>query len=344
MREAGFVGLAAALIRADHVEWTGTFGYANLETKLMVDEHTPFNVASISKTVVSVVMMQLVEEGKLSLDDAIDGPLGFAVRHPGFPDRSMTSRMLATHTSGIVDDFLTLGQVTVDHVDSPESLNMFALDYTANPEHFGKEPGTERDYSNSGIGVLGAVIEGASNDTVAALAKARVFEPLGMAESSYLLRDFDESRLAVPYSGKRQEGAVPSVFQGYAFYPATSLKTSVHDLSLFLLSFMRFGAASGGARVLEQETAASMRVVQDAMIDGDQAIVWYRDKIGTYTMLGHTGSAVGFSAIMFFGEDTGIGVIVLTNSDAFIRSRLGDKSGRTALYAIAARIADEGMK
>lgn len=343
VRGGGIVGLAAALIKDDQIAWTGTFGYADLESRREIDENTPFNVASISKTVASVVMMQLAEKGALDLDAPIDLPLGFSPRNPNYPDTAITARMLATHTSAIVDDWITLGQVTVDGVDSPMPLREFAETYTADPDHFSREPGTRHNYSNSGIGVLGAVIEGAAAETLPALAQREVFLPLGMTHSGYLLSEHRLEELAVPYSGKRQDGAVRSEHQGYAFYPATSLRTSIHDLSRFLLSFMRFGATEDGGHILARETAESMRAIQDPQLDDAQGIVWYRDNVGKYQMFGHTGSAIGFSAIMFFDPATGVGVIVLSNSDAFIRSRLGDPSSSVALYKIAERIVDEGM-
>lgn len=344
VRTGGIVGLGAALIKDDQVAWIGTYGYADLEARREIDEDTPFNVASISKTVASVVMMQLAEKGALELDAPIDVPLGFAPRHPNYPDTPITARMLATHTSAIVDDWITLGQVTVDGADSPIPLGAFARTYTEDPEHFGRQPGTRHVYSNSGIGILGAVIEGAAGDRLPALAQRDVFAPLGMTHSGYLLSEHALESLAVPYSGRRQDGAVRSEHQGYAFYPATSLRTSIRDLSRFLLSFMRFGATEDGGHILAHDTAASMRAIQNPELDETQGIVWYRDSVGKYQMFGHTGSAVGFSAIMFFDPQTGVGVIVLTNSDAFIRARLGDPSSSTALYKIAERIVDEAMK
>jgi CubicO group peptidase (beta-lactamase class C family) len=340
--DAGIVGLGAALIKDDRVEWTGAFGYANLKTRRETDVHTPFLVASISKTLVATLSMQLAEEGKLDLDRDIGEILGFPVRHPDHPDRSLTARMLATHTSGIIDDFIDLGQVSTNGVDSEVTLAEFAETYTSVPAHFGRRPGTRRVYSNSGFGVLGAVVEAAAGEPMPELAIRRIFQPIGMNDTGWLLREMQTEQLAVPYSGKRQEGAVASDHQGFAFYPATSLRTSIIDLSNYLLSFMRFGRTDSGARILSEESARAMREIQFPEIDDTQAYSWYFDSVAEQTYLGHTGSAIGFSAVMFFDPVKNAGFIVITNSDAFIRSRLGEKSMSEAIYRIAARLASEG--
>jgi CubicO group peptidase (beta-lactamase class C family) len=334
---AGIPGLAAALIARGELEWTGTFGYADIEAKRLVDEHTTFLVASLSKTVVALLMMQLADAGRLQLDQPIDGPLGFELRHPGHPGRSITPAMLVTHTSGIVDDFLALGAVTTDG-DSEVSLADFARDYTSDAAHFGGAPGTDFSYSNSGFGILGAVVEGAAGEPLPELSLRRVFAPLGMIDSGWLLRDLDPGELAVPYSGRRQDGARPEDHQGYAFYPATSLRTSIHDLSRYLIAFMKLGVAADGMRFLSVESAMEMRVPQIPDIDRNQGIAWYYDTIGGERYLGHTGSAIGASAMMFFDPETNDGIALITNSDAFVRARFGQTDGSDALYAIAERM------
>lgn len=284
--------------------------------------------------------MKLVEEGRLDLDADISNYLGFQIRHPGHPDRMITTRMLATHTSGIIDDFLALGQVTVRGEDSPMSLAEFARNYTSVEAHFGDEPGTSRSYSNSGVGVLGAVLEAASGEALPALTHRTVLDPLELQDTSWLLSELSSlENLAVPYSGPRQEGAVASEHEGFAFYPATSLRISSADLANYLLTFMRLGESPAGTQVLSEDSAREMRKIQFPEIDDTQGYIWYWDTVGGDRYFGHTGSALGFSAVMFFDPETKVGFFVLTNSDAFIRSRLGDRSMSDAIYRIAARIA-----
>jgi CubicO group peptidase (beta-lactamase class C family) len=97
-----------AVVRADGPTWFRTYGLANVAHELEVQRHTPFMLASISKTIVSVAVMQAVEDGVLELEADVQDVAGFPVRNPGFPDDPITLRMLLTHTSTISDDWDTL--------------------------------------------------------------------------------------------------------------------------------------------------------------------------------------------------------------------------------------------
>src|SRR5690606_15576661 len=119
-----------AIITPDGVPWVATYGLADADTGAEVDEHTLFIMASISKTVAAVRAMQLVEAGLLDLDAPVEDYVGYAARHPAHPDTPITTRMLFTHTSGLVDDFLILAGVTTADTDPTETLAGFSEGYT----------------------------------------------------------------------------------------------------------------------------------------------------------------------------------------------------------------------
>ncbi|MBN4683912.1 beta-lactamase family protein, partial [Pandoraea nosoerga] len=79
------------------------FGYADVASKRPYTPQTVQPIGSISKTLIGVALMKGVERGWFTLDDDIDTLLPFPVRNPDFPDKPITLRQLATHTSGIVD-------------------------------------------------------------------------------------------------------------------------------------------------------------------------------------------------------------------------------------------------
>ncbi|MFO0728870.1 MAG: serine hydrolase domain-containing protein [Myxococcota bacterium] len=343
MREGGIPGMAVALIKNDDVAWMRSFGYADLSSGRKVDDSTPFLLASLSKTVVAMVGQALVEEHKLVWEDGIDGPLGFSIRHPARPDQPITALELVTHTSGIIDDFIALGAATTNG-DSPIGLKDFASGYVTAASHFGGAPGARFDYSNAGFGVLGAVVEGAGGDSLAAMSKRYVFDPIGMTDTGWFLRDMAVDKVAIPYSGTWEEGLVPSEHLGWSFYSATSLRSSIRDLSKYLLTFIRFGQTKEGVRVIPEASARHMREPLVPDQNKDQGLCWYWDEVRGKRWFGHTGSAVGASAIMFFRPEDGLGVLILTNSDVFVRSRLGFPAGREALYDIFEAIAAEGTE
>ena len=121
MKEAKVPGLAAAVVKKDKVLWTGAYGWANREEKIPVTNDTFFQIASVSKPVTACAVMQLVEQGKLSLDADVNEVLSFPVRNPRHLEVPITLK-LVTHTSGIRDNWNLLENTWVKNGDFPKPL------------------------------------------------------------------------------------------------------------------------------------------------------------------------------------------------------------------------------
>lgn len=338
MRAAGVPGLQAAVIVNDEVAWHGAYGLADLEAGVEVDARSLFIVASLSKTVITVTTLRLWSEGRLQLDDPIDGLLGFPVRHPDHPEVPITVRHLLTHSSGIVDDFVSLGRLTTDG-DSEVGLEEFARGYVTpgnslfSASHFGAAPGAAYSYSNAGFGVLGAILEAVTGESVPALTQRLVFDPAGMSRSKWRLADVDPAHLATPYAGTWEGGFTALPHTGAAYYPATTLKSTATELADYLLAVMR-DRRDGQARLLPREAAALLGTPQIPDLDPNQGLGWYYESYAGRRYLGHTGSTTGSSAFLMLDEGDGVGLVLLTNSDAFVRARLGAPEGRDALIEL----------
>ncbi|HMQ70272.1 MAG TPA: serine hydrolase domain-containing protein [Ignavibacteria bacterium] len=96
-------GLGVAIVSIDSALYLNGFGFADIESKSPYTDRTLQNIGSVSKTFIAVALMQMVEQGKISLDDNINDYLPFKVVNPFFPDSIITVRMLAAHTSGLTD-------------------------------------------------------------------------------------------------------------------------------------------------------------------------------------------------------------------------------------------------
>jgi len=92
-------GLAAGIIRKDTIVWSRGFGLQNVEARVPMTPHSVIGVASITKIVTAIAIMQLHEHGKLHLDDPVNKFLPFAVRHPMYPEVDMTISQLLSHTA-----------------------------------------------------------------------------------------------------------------------------------------------------------------------------------------------------------------------------------------------------
>ena len=122
MEAAKVPGLAAAIVKNGKVIWTGAYGWANRAQKILVTDDTLFQVASVSKPVTACAVMQLVEQGKLSLDADVNEVLPFPVRNPKHPKVPITLKHLLTHTSGIRDNWNLLEDTWVKNGDFPKPL------------------------------------------------------------------------------------------------------------------------------------------------------------------------------------------------------------------------------
>jgi CubicO group peptidase (beta-lactamase class C family) len=102
-------GLVVLTLQGGEVTYTGNLGYRSIDNddpanNLPVDEYSMFRIASISKLVAAVGIMQQVEAGTIDLDEDVSTYLGFTLRNPNFPDVPITCRHLMSHTSSIRDE------------------------------------------------------------------------------------------------------------------------------------------------------------------------------------------------------------------------------------------------
>jgi CubicO group peptidase (beta-lactamase class C family) len=310
---------------------------------LPVDEHTLFLVASISKTFVAALVLGLVEAGTLGLDDAAEDYLGYPVRSPMSPDHPITIRELMTHTSGLTDDWIDLGHVTVEG-DPTVTLTQFAHDYLMDENNYGHASGTTRDYCNAGFGVLGAIVEAASGEDLRARTAATLTGPLALDGAGWWLADVDQTRLAIEYSGPRTgaDGVTTYVAnpqRGFGHYTATSMRISITGLSRWVLAHIDDGTLET-TTFLTPASIDEERRVQFPAVDRGQGLVWYYRRLDGQSWLSHSGSSFGASCNIMYRED-GRGLVLITNSDAYIRDRFGNTTGSDALDAILTRMDQE---
>ncbi|ATY32639.1 serine hydrolase domain-containing protein [Sphingomonas psychrotolerans] len=146
-----------------------TAGYADLAAKRPVTPDDPVRIASVSKLVVAIGVLRLVEQGKLNLDADVSQALGRKLRNPAFPETPVTLRLLLSHRSSLTD--------TVDYV-LPLDADMAGV--LADPRAWDAEhaPGTFFRYTNFNFPVIAAVIERATGERFDRLMDRLVLKPL----------------------------------------------------------------------------------------------------------------------------------------------------------------------
>ncbi|MEU0188681.1 serine hydrolase domain-containing protein [Streptomyces afghaniensis] len=178
-------------VQQGHRTWAATAGVGNLETGKPRSTRDHYRVASISKTFVATVVLQLEAEGRLSLDDTVEKWLPGVVRGNGHDGRKVTLRQLLNHTSGIFDyladpafqrTYMTADGFMKHRFDEadPEELLAFAM---ANKPYF--TPGTTFEYSNTNYLLAARVIEKATgNDDYGDEIDRRIIAPLHLTSTS----------------------------------------------------------------------------------------------------------------------------------------------------------------
>ena len=344
------MGLSVVLLANNGVVWEGNWGWANYEQRIPVSKQTAYRIASISKTITAVALMQLAEQGKVDLDADVSLYLGWPLRHPAFPDSVITLDHLLSHRSGIRDGDaynrfsrdMVAGQLDI------RQLFEVGGDYFAADLFSGNAPGTYFSYTNCTWGLIAAVIERISGERFDEYCRKYIFGPLGMGASfnvldmtypeqlAVLYRFSDEQWVAQAddYSTESPQPRADTLYRpgknGLLFGPQGSLRSSAADLAIFAQMLMNEGS-NGGVQLLRPETVQKM-MQRHWEYQEDNGDTWenfflaYGYGIHHLTntpradilfpdrlMSGHPGIAYGLLSDMYFDQASGSGIIFITN-------------------------------
>ncbi len=316
-------GFAVAIVTADGVAYQHGFGYAELARRVPYTTETIQPVASVSKTVIGVCLMKAVEQGRAELDAPLGSVVGVPVAHPRYPERPLTLRQLATHTSGIrdVDSLYRRAYVPGDVPNRP--LAEYLKDYLApvgEPPLRGAAftraaPGASFVYTNVGAALAAQAIGERVGIEFAAYSAEVVFAPLGMTDTSWRVDPAKESRRATLY-GPGGRALSPYTL---VTYPDGGLRTTCRDLAQYLVEILR--GHGGRGRLLSPASYAELLRPQfgpASMPEGfstkepNSALFWMLSRSGG---LGHTGGDPGVTAIVAFNPGSGLGRLFIANID-----------------------------
>ena len=171
MQKNKIVGLQLAVVKNNAIVKTGHYGLANIEDSTAVDDETVFSINSMTKSITGVAIMQLVEKGKLKLEDPISKYLDSLPN----PWRNITVKQLATHTSGIPDIW-----ERPEHMWSNDSAELFKK-IKEQPIVF--QTGEEQRYNQTNFLLLGKIIEKISGQSFEEYVNENQFEKAAMKRS-----------------------------------------------------------------------------------------------------------------------------------------------------------------
>jgi CubicO group peptidase (beta-lactamase class C family) len=319
-------GIAAAIVKHGKVVCTAVAGMANIEENQPVTPDTVFWWASVSKPVAATAAMSVWEQGKFKLEDEVNAYIPFQVKHPNpaCDAKHITFQELLTHTSSIFEDEDLPPYKDAFVVGMPrEPLGQYLQDYLlpggrlySTSNFVTGCPGEQYNYSSIGYGLLGFTIESIIGESFDRICMDRVFKPLELKQTSFTLADLDISKLAMPYSGDSAANFKALGHREHANYPDGSLRSSVLELSRFLLMSMNFGEYEGKRILMDATVKEMFRPQLGDLPGGDgQGYAWYHDRIGTRDVIGHDGDDPGARSLMFFDPADGAGVLLVVNGE-----------------------------
>jgi CubicO group peptidase (beta-lactamase class C family) len=279
-------------------------GLADVAAGTPITPDTVFRLGSITKQFSASVMMQLVQEGKVSLDDPLSK---YLPDYPG-PGADATIRQLLNHTVGVQSYTAIPGWMVEENTARPYTTGQMIALFRDMPVV--SPPGQAWAYNNSGYVLVGAVIEAVTGKPWHQAVEERIARPLGLGTIRYGVGEETMPNMAKGYTGG-QDGQQPARRIHMSVpHAAGALVGDVRDLA-------RWGQALHHGKVVGAQAYAQM-IAPTMMPDGKPVPYGFglgQDKVRGREAIGHGGGIFGFSTDSTYIPAEGIFVAVLTNSD-----------------------------
>lgn len=306
LKSNDITGTVIAVVKDGKLLLAKGYGFADRDRQLPVrPDSTLFRVASISKLFTATAAMQLVEQGKLDLDEEIDRYLDFAVPRK-FPDK-ITLRHLLTHTAGFEEAFKKLP------ADSGKSVPLKEWVSKTTPAQLYR-PGTVTSYSNYGTDLVGYIVEHTSGTPFAEYVRLHILDPLGMRQSSIAepMPPALRAQLSREYPTASDSAGEFEVLFGE---PSGNLSATAVDMTKFAIAHLALGRFDS-IQILKPETARLMGTTQfrtHPRVPGMGLGFFEEDRNGL-RILGHGGDLARFHSHLSLLMDHGVAFFVSVNS------------------------------
>jgi len=322
-------GAGIAIVRRDGPEWIAAFGLADVAAHKSVTPDTLFRIGSTSKMFVSLSLLKLEAEGKLSLQDTLKS------RAPDLPcenpwERTDPVRLfhLLEHTSGWDDLGFRDYAFSPDH----EVPLREALDLRPGSRHSRWRPGTRFSYSNAGPAVAAYVVQRVTGQRFEDYVEQNFFRPLGMNTASYFGTPDVLNRLTKLYRG---DGKTTVPYWKISVRPSGAINASAREMANLVQFFLNRGAVGGqpllpASATDRMEKPTSTYAAREGLAVG-YGLSNYATPDGEWIFHGHDGAVFGGITELAYLPAAGAGYVVMINSgrldaltqiSSLIRSRI----------------------
>jgi D-alanyl-D-alanine carboxypeptidase len=336
-------GMSLVVIKDGQVAYSNAFGLADGPRGIEATPETVYHWWSMTKIPTAIAILQLQEQGKLSLNDEVTRYLPwFQVNYPSTTSAPITIRDLLQHTSGLPESMPSMiGWIhyTDEAYDQTEVLKEHLPEF--NTLKF--EPGTKAVYGNPNYMTLGVIIEAVSGQSYESYVTEHILQPLGMSRTGFvystamaeheaagtlpvvhfytpLLPTLLDTKALI----RERDGKLLWMNRNYIdATPSTGLIGSAQDVGKLMLAYLKQGTLNGQT-ILHPDSIALL--TETAPIDG-RGLGWAIGDANGHRYLEHMGGGPGFATTMRIYPDLNLGIAILSNGTDLDRAGLADLLG-----------------
>ncbi|MCG8468508.1 MAG: serine hydrolase [Gemmatimonadetes bacterium] len=301
--EGRATGIVLGVLEADGTTKVVAYGEAGPDARPL-DRRSVFEIGSISKAFTGILLADMVQRGELALEGPLQAYVHDGVEVPSRDGREITLLDVATHRSSLprLPDNMEMRDPTNPYADyTVDQLHAFLDDYALT-----RDIGSEYEYSNLAVGLLGHVLAARAGTDYETLLHDRILEPLEMEMSGIDLSDEMRDWLA---QGHDYLGNVTANWDLPTLAGAGAIRSNADDMLKFL-------AANIGEPETELERAmrASHQVRREAGGNMHVGLLWHMMKLEDGDIVWHNGGTGGYRTFVGFDPVRRVGAVVLTNS------------------------------
>ncbi len=306
MEDCRIPGFSLGIIRDGGVLYLKGYGKAD-ETGSAVTPQTPFLIGSISKTFTALAVMQLVEAGKVALDQTVKTYLPFFELADSDAAERITVRQLLNHTSGIPPESeYRAATLRGDDETISELVGKFGIIQTVST------PGSRFAYGNANYIILGELVQQVSGLSYEEYIQTNIFDPLEMRHSYTSAQEALQNGLAAGYRPIFGVPKISGLPYRKDFLPAYSIISCAEDMTHYMMA-MQNGGRYKGTQVLSGEYINQMKSASAKISQWESyGLGWYVTSGSIY----HGGELPDYQAKVKLLPEAGLGVVLIYNTSS----------------------------
>ena len=318
----GIPGLAVGIVQEGEIVYTKTFGVQSVETMAPVTSDSIFCVASVAKCFTASAVMQLAERGKILLD----APLVSYLPYFKLDDErytQITIRQMLSHTSGMPDFEESEYDELVKNPENDDGVAERFVRSLSNRKMLAA-PGERFLYSNIAYNVLGDLIAKISGQTFEAYMKGQILGPAGMPDSTFMLAEVDQRRLAVPHLRAPEMIVRPIYPYQRGDSPSSYLHSTLLDMCHWCITCLNRGSHNGRSIL----APASYELMWTPVVEWGYppfyehcGLGWTLGHYEGVKTVSHGGMGFGWTDFLSICPEKMCAAVILCNEESWARSR-----------------------